>query len=66
MARGISIGSVRNKIKVVRDDDVLPVSTGDNQPEVVEIGVIKDYIKEDIEEIEALTNIEIENLLNNG
>ena len=30
MARGISIKDVTNKIKIVKDKDVLPVSTGDN------------------------------------
>lgn len=65
MARGISIRDVTNKIKIVRDNDVLPVSTGDNQPEVVEIGVLKNHIIEDVDiEIESLTNLEIEELLN--
>lgn len=65
MARGISIRDVTNKIKNVSDSDVLPVSTGDNQPEVVEIGVIKNHIIEDIDfEVESLTNLEIEELLN--
>lgn len=57
MARGISIRDVTNKIRIVRDNDVLPVSTGDNQPEVVEIGVLKNHIIEDIDipEIEAIS-----------
>ena len=66
MARGISIKDVTNKIKNVSDSDVLPVSTGDNQPEVVEIGVLKDYIIEDIDisGMEPLKNSEIENIFN--
>lgn len=57
MARGISIRDVTNKIKNVSDSDVLPVSTGDNQPEVVEIGVLKNHIIEDIDvpEVEAIS-----------
>ena len=66
MARGISIRDVSNKIKIISDNDVLPISTGDNQPEVVEIGTVKDYIKEDIDipEMEAMTNSEIERIFN--
>lgn len=65
MARGISIKDVFNKIKNISDKDVLPISTGDNQPEVVEVGVIKNHIIEDIDfEVESLTNLEIEELLN--
>ena len=66
MARGISIRDVSNKIKNISDKDVLPISTGDNQPEVVEIGTVKDYIKEDIDipEMEAMTNFEIERIFN--
>lgn len=66
MARGISIRDVSNKIKNISDKDVLPISTGDNQPEVVEIGTVKNYIKEDIDipEMEAMTNSEIERVFN--
>ena len=66
MARGISIRDVSNKIKIISDKDVLPISTGDNQPEVVEIGTVKNYIKEDIDipEMEAMTNSEIERIFN--
>jgi len=66
MARGISIRDVSNKIKNISDKDVLPISTGDNQPEVVEIGTVKNYIKEDIDipEMEAMTNFEIERIFN--
>ena len=66
MARGISIRDVSNKIKNISDNDVLPISTGDNQPEVVEIGTVKNYIKEDIDipEMEAMTNSEIERIFN--
>ena len=66
MARGISIRDVSNKIKNISDKDVLPISTGDNQPEVVEIGTVKNYIKEDknIPEMEAMTNFEIERIFN--
>jgi hypothetical protein len=66
MARGISIRDVSNKIKNISDKDVLPISTGDNQPEVVEIGTVKNYIKEDIDipEMEAMTNSEIERIFN--
>ena len=66
MARVISIRDVSNKIKNISDKDVLPISTGDNQPEVVEIGTVKNYIKEDIDipEMEAMTNSEIERIFN--
>ena len=66
MARGISIRDVSNKIKNISDKDVLPISTGDNQPEVVEIGTVKNYIKEDIDisEMKAMTNSEIERIFN--
>lgn len=66
MARGISIRDVSNKIKNISDKDVLPISTGDSQPEVVEIGTVKNYIKEDIDipEMEAMTNSEIERIFN--
>lgn len=66
MARGVSIRDVSNKIKNISDKDVLPISTGDNQPEVVEIGTVKNYIKEDIDipEMEAMTNSEIERIFN--
>lgn len=66
MARGISIRDVSNKIKNISDKDVLPISTGDNQPEVVEIGTVKNYIKEDIDipETEAISNTEIDRIFN--
>lgn len=38
MARGISIRDVSNKIKNISDKDVLPISTGDNQPKVIIFG----------------------------
>ena len=48
MARGISIRDVSNKIKNISDKDVLPISTGDNQPP----------------ETEAISNTEIDRIFN--
>lgn len=44
MAQGIAIGEVTNKLQNVTDNVVLPVSTGGDEPEVVEASKLKEYI----------------------
>lgn len=65
MARGITIGEVTN---ILDSDDIignekLPVSSGETEPQVVTTGELREYIQEGLPK-DALTNIEIENLLN--
>lgn len=58
MARGIAIKDVENKIQQVNDNVVIPVASGANVPEVVEVGVLKGYINDDGEiPIDDLTRI---------
>ena len=75
MARGISIGEVTNKLTNVRDNAVLPVSSGETVPQVVEVGALREYINEEpteaidsinirMDNMEVLTISEIDNLLN--
>ena len=49
MARGISIGDVENKVQHISDNNVIPLSTGADVPEVVTVGVLKEHINEDVE-----------------
>ena len=49
MARGISIKDVENKVQHISDNNVIPLSTGADVPEVVTIGVLKEHINEDID-----------------
>jgi len=49
MARGISIKDVENKVQHISDNNVIPLSTGADVPEVVTVGVLKDHINEDLE-----------------
>lgn len=63
MAQGITIGEVTNKLQNVNDQAVLPVSSGQNVPQVVEVGALKEHINDSLP---TLTNGEIENLLNNS
>lgn len=49
MARGISIKDVENKIQHISDNNVIPLSTGADVPEVVTVGVLKEHINEDID-----------------
>ena len=49
MARGISIGDVENKVQHISDNNVIPLSTGADVPEVVTVGVLKEHINEDID-----------------
>ncbi len=49
MARGISIKDVENKVQNINDNNVLPISTGADVPEVVTVGVLKEHINEDID-----------------
>ena len=49
MARGISIKDVENKVQHINDNNVIPLSTGADVPEVVTVGVLKEHINEDVE-----------------
>lgn len=49
MARGISIGDVENKVQNINDNNVLPISTGADVPEVVEVGTLKEHIQEGLD-----------------
>lgn len=49
MARGISIKDVENKIQNINDNNVLPISTGADVPEVVEVGTLKEHIQEGLD-----------------
>jgi len=65
MARGISIGDVTNILdsEDIVGNEKLPVSSGETEPQVVTTGELREYIQEGLPK-DALTNIEIENLLN--
>ena len=49
MARGISIKDVENKVQHISDNNVIPLSTGADVPEVVTVGVLKEHINEDVD-----------------
>ena len=51
MARGIAIKDVTNKLQPqnVANNVVIPVSSGQDEPEVVEVGTLKGYINDDTE-----------------
>jgi hypothetical protein len=65
MARGITIGEVTNILDSndIVGNEKLPVSSGETEPQVVTTGELREYIQEGLPK-DALTNIEIENLLN--
>ena len=65
MARGIAIGDVTNILdsEDIVGNEKLPVSSGETEPQVVTTGELREYIQEGLPK-DALTNIEIENLLN--
>jgi hypothetical protein len=65
MARGITIGEVTNILDSndIVGNEKLPVSSGETEPQVVTTGELREYIQEGLPKY-ALTNIEIENLLN--
>ena len=65
MARGISIAEVTNILDSsdIEGTEKLPVSSGETEPQVVTTGELREYIQEGLPK-DALTNIEIENLLN--
>lgn len=44
MANGLAIKDVDNKLQSLTDSDVIPVSSGANEPEVVEVGVLKSHM----------------------
>lgn len=65
MAQGRTIAEVTN---ILDSDNIvgtekLPVSSGETEPQVVTTGELREYIQEGLPK-DALTNIEIENLLN--
>ena len=51
MARGIAIKDVTNKLQPqdVANSVVIPVSSGQDEPEVIEVGTLKGYINDDTE-----------------
>lgn len=49
MANGIAIKDVNNKLQELNGEEVIPISTGANEPEVVEVDTLKEYINEDID-----------------
>ena len=49
MARGISIKDVENKVQNISDNNVIPLSTGADVPEVVEVGTLKEHIQEGLD-----------------
>lgn len=49
MANGIAIKDVDNKLLSLEGEEVIPISTGANEPEVVEVDTLKEYINEDID-----------------
>ena len=49
MANGIAIKDVDNKLQSLGGEEVIPISTGANEPEVVEVDTLKEYINADID-----------------
>ena len=49
MARGLAIKDVTNKLQDINNCVVIPVSSGANMPEVMEVRKLKEYINEDTE-----------------
>ena len=49
MANGIAIKDVDNKLQSLEGEEVIPISTGATEPEVVEVDTLKEYINEDID-----------------
>lgn len=49
MANGIAIKDVDNKLQSLEGEEVIPISTGANKPEVVEVDTLKEYINADID-----------------
>jgi hypothetical protein len=49
MANGIAIKDVDNKLQSLEGEEVIPISTGANEPEVVEVDTLKEYINVDID-----------------
>ena len=49
MANGIAIKDVDNKLQSLEGEEVIPISTGADEPEVVEVDTLKEYINEDID-----------------
>lgn len=49
MANGIAIKDVDNKLQSLEGEEVIPISTGANKPEVVEVDTLKEYINADVD-----------------
>lgn len=49
MANGIAIKDVTNKLQGLNGEEVIPISTGADEPEVVEVDTLKEYINEDVD-----------------
>jgi hypothetical protein len=49
MANGIAIKDVDNKLQELGGEEVIPISSGADEPEVVEVDTLKEYINEDID-----------------
>lgn len=62
---GIAIGDVENILENIAGTEKIPVSSGQNTPQVVTTQELKEYIQEGMP-LDALTNMEIEQLLNNS
>ena len=65
MAQGITIAEVTNILDSnnIIGNEKMPVSSGIQRPQVVTTGELREYIQEGLPK-DAITNIEIENLLN--
>lgn len=48
---GIAIGDVTNKLTNVKDNHVIPVSSGAREPQVLEIGKLKEYILSELADV---------------
>ena len=49
MANGIAIKDVTNKLQELNGEEVVPISSGADEPEVVEVDTLKEYVNEDVE-----------------
>lgn len=56
MANGIAIKDVDNKLQSLEGEEVIPISTGANEPEVVDVDTLKEYINADIEDTSGKEN----------
>ena len=49
MANGTAIKDVTNKLQELNGEEVIPISSGTDEPEVVEVDTLKEYINEDVD-----------------